>query len=191
MGHLAATQLSAATGVWSEDGLAKIRGQVWIRQLDLTTSLLSHSFLGELDTELKARIRNIFVGRGSVVTCSVCARDSPSRELALVSPLAAGCDILTSEEAMRLKRLVTPGLREATGWKKLHFRGKEKVLLRISEFIFVQKLKKTNTLYFLRRDSKFSNSNIAASTHISRSRMSNLDEFNTLRLQRRFVLPLG
>lgn len=99
--------------------------------------MLFYFFFGEFDIEFKVRIRNVFVGRGFVVICSVYARDSLLRELVLVFLFVVGCDILIFEEVMRFKRFIISGLREVIGWKKLYFRGKEKVLLRISEFIFV------------------------------------------------------
>lgn len=160
--------------------MAKIRGQAWIRQFDLMTSLFSHSFPSELETGPKAQISSVFVGRGSVVT-SMASPGGPLGELALASPLAVGCESLTSLEAIPLTLPRAPGLYEVTRCKKLHFKGKKKkeVSQRTNEFIFVQQLKKTN-IFSLKswKDSKLSNSRITASTNITRSRMRILDEFS-------------
>ena len=142
MGRLAGAQPSVAAGMWSESGLAKIRGQAWIRQFDLMTLLFSHSFPSELETGPKAQISSVFAGCGSVMTSTV-SPGGPLGELALASPLAVGCESLTSLEAILLTLPRAPGLYEVTRCKKLHFKGKRKeVSQRTNEFIFVQQLKK-------------------------------------------------
>lgn len=115
-------------------------------------------------------------------------RWSISRELAPVSPPAAGCEILTPLEVVPLTLHRTPGVFEASGSKKLHFKGKECYWELISLYLYRDE--KTNLFYLeIWKDSKFFSSDVTASANITQARMRQLNEFNILRPQRHFALP--